>query len=215
MSPNEIINTVITVRDGTDPADTTNARRRIQAMHFLNHLIAFVHNYRPWSWTWTSATVTIDAATRSEGLPASFMEFGQAGGLYSTALKRKLREVSTLEMDMIRFTANGSNNFEFCVRGELIEIPFVVSSNLVLTAVYRVAPDIITSDTSSTAISIPDRYCRSVILPGLTRAMQQSKDDVRPDWAAELRDGLSLMCANDRPLQTSLQRWPIAIPGAW
>jgi hypothetical protein len=45
--------------------------------------------------------------------------------------------------------------------------------------------------------------------------MQQSKDDARPDWAAELRDGLSLMSAQENEQKTGVMRIPMVYPGAW
>lgn len=218
MSPKDSIDIVIRSRDGSNPASSANTNRRVQLLDFLNHLTAWIHNYREWSWTWTSGTITFTTGNRTSVLTglANFMEFGQAGGLFDPSTKRRYTEISTHMMDRIRFETTASNqDYVFCVRGENIEIPAAVSSNLTLTAVYRRTPEIYTDHNSVTAMLLPDRYCRTVLVPGLTRAAQQSKSDARLDWASELRDGLSRMCANDNPMRTSVQRWPIAIPGAW
>lgn len=217
MTPKTAIDIVVRSRDGTDPAAAANANRRIDLLDYLNHLTAFVHNYREWSWTWSGATtVTVLANARTVAVPADFQEFGQNGGLFNASTKTRLKEISPYLLDRIRLEGNaGSNLNVFCVRRELIELPFVVTSNLVLTPIYRVAPEVFSDHNSGATMLIPDRYCRTVIVPGLTRAGQQSKDDARPDWASELRDGLSQMCAQDNPGKTTLRRWPISIPGSW
>lgn len=222
MTPKAIIDEVITVRDGTDPAKAANIPRRVQALAFLNHLNHFLHNYREWPWTWTEADVTFLTGTRTADLPTVYEEFGQHGGLWDPGLKKRYKEISFHRMARMRMELNSTNLYVFCVRGdsatpsEFIELPFNVTSDLTLHAIYRRSADIITNhDEDTVPILIPDRFCRLVVIPGLTRAMQQSKDDARPDWASELKDGLSMMCQQANPLKTTVTRWPSAIPGAW
>lgn len=216
MTPKAAIDLVIRLRDGHAPSAAT-ADRRFQALEFLNHANAFINGFLPWSWSWTESPFTIDAGDRVANLPDDFLEFGQHGGMFDAAQKIRYREISWLEMSRIRMESSGANPPRvFCVRGANIEIPFDTSSVLVLTGFYRMTTPVYTDPEEDTdELLLPERFCRLVLIPGLTRAMQQSKDDARPDWASELRDGLASMAVADNPQRSTVVRWPLSIPGAW
>lgn len=211
MAPEDVINEVISSRDGTNPATSSNAPRRAQLLGSLNQMNSFIHNYKPWEWTHTEGNITILINTAAIALPADFMEFGREGSVYDVA--RKIRYIEKSRHIITRMRREGNARpYWFCISGGTITLPYTVSSALTLTLAYRVVPEVLVDD--DTDMMLPDKYARTVIIPALTRCGQQAKGDPRPDWAAELKDGLSQMCAIENPCKTSGISVPSVYGGA-
>lgn len=210
MTDTDAISAVIKIRDGTDPALSSNSPRRAQLTEFLNQMDHYIHWYRPWHWTFGDDEITILAGEYSADLPDDFGEMGRDGGVYDAAAKTEYFERSRYVIDRIRILG-GATTYPrwFCIDRGQLALPYNVSANLTLRLHYRVRPEVYVDD--DTEMLLPDKYIRSVIIPALTRSAQQSKSDPRPDWSAELKDGLAQMCMMENPTRAT----PIPVPRAY
>jgi len=224
MNPAAIITEVMTAYDGVDGTDVDNVGRRARYLMWLQHTNNYVHMYREWEWTFATTTLTIIAdplnvaydGGNAIALPANFLEMSRNGGLCdSTGLK--WGEVSVYQMQRLRTEGLGNVSVPvFAIFGGRIQIPYVVTSDLAFTLIYRIAPDVLVDNVTPPVIemTIPGRYKDLVIIPGLIHRSQESKNDARVDrWAGYFTDGLAIMCARENPLQTKFKQFPGSLPG--
>ena len=214
MDAKTAIDTVIRVRDGTDPADAANANRRVELLVYLNQMNQYIENYRDWSWTYGTSTLNFIAGQNYIGGPSDYMEVGRNGGVWDTGQKIKYREISRHMLFRMRFELTAQPRYFFCVLNATeFHLPYTPTANFSLELVYRFKPTLLVDNTS--AIELPDRWARTVLVPALEARAQLSKDDVRQDWTAYLRDGLSQMCAVENPVKSGVQKLPMVYRGSW
>lgn len=220
MNPAAIITQVMNAYDSVDATDIDNSGRRVKYLLWLQHTNNYVHLYRDWEWTFATTALTILGDSLAVGydggnkiaLPANFLEMSRHGGLVDSS-GLKWDEVSVYALERIRTEGLGTvNRPVFAIFNSKIQIPYVTSSNIAFTLIYRTAPDVLADN--ATLMTIPDRYKDTVIIPGVIHRAQESKSDSRVDrWAGYFTDGLATMCARENPTQTKFKQWPRSIPG--
>lgn len=204
-NPAATIDQVLGEADGTDPNDPANDGRRGDLLNQLNLMNSYIHNYREWPWTFDEATLTIASGSNFVGVPTNFMHMGRNGALYDSANKRRWTEISIHQFVRMRFEMDPDPNSRcFVIKDLLVQIPWTSTSDIVFAMVYRVRPEILVDD--GTEMLLPDQYAQTVLIPALYARAQMTKDDARPDWKADLKDGISQMCALENPRQTGVQR---------
>jgi hypothetical protein len=208
MTGAEAISSVISYYDGSDPTDSDQDRHRLRLLHWLQHIYEYVWNYREWEWTFKSDSI-------DNNLPADFMEFGRNGGLWSTETGERWHEESKYTIARLNKEARGTSQLKVFAlsSGSLngaIVTPINTPTNFDIY--YRRIAETIADD--EVALITPDKYCRTVILPGLIFRAQHGKNDARSEFGGMFREGLAQMCANENPVKTSMGRMPMALgPG--
>lgn len=216
-TPKDLIDKTINFYDDVDAQDADNDTHRARLLVFLQHLYSFVWNYLEWEWTYTDVnTITIPGGEDSELLAnglTRFLEFGHNGGLFHPD-GRRMTEKSRYEIQNMRRSGGGvgiSDPYVFGVFGGRVHIPYEATSDIELSAFYRMAAPELVDDT--TALEIPDRYASTVLLPALVYQAQESKNDARDTWGAQFREGLSQMARIEFPEKTTRRKMPLANRG--
>jgi hypothetical protein len=212
-NPDGLIDSTLAYYDGVDPDDGDNAARRAQLLQFLQHVYEYVRNYREWQFTYKTGTITILAGTTSIAVPTDFMEFGGNGHLYDPSRRLRMIEATIHDFERLRQELTASPDYYFAVIDDKIHVTVAPAANRALTIIYRTKPETLADGT--TTILMPDRYANLTLLPALIYRAQQSKNDARDTWGSQFRDGLSMMCALENPVQTGVRVMPRAIRGGW
>ena len=215
MTDSDIIDRVLLDMDGIDPADSDNAARRLRMLHFLQQVYDYVWNFREWQWTYDEGTVTLTANHNYAPLPTDFGAFGKQGGLWNADHVR-MSELSRRKLERFRNETSGSTNTRvFAISGGQILLGYTPSSNSTLSIYYRIVSDSAGFTDAGADLLIPAQYHATVLVPGLVYKAQVTKQDSRPTWSAEFRDGLAQMCMMEQPIMTSTNRLPLSVRGAF
>jgi len=212
-SPDAGISLVIEVYDGVVPADGGSVKRRVKILRSMQLTNDFVHNFREWEWTYTSSALVVLANDNFVALPTGFQNVGDAGFLWDVDRNVPVTLVSKFELMRLRLLSRGtSQRSVFGIFGGKVQLTYAAGSARNFTLFHRVAPEILTD--TDTEMLIPDKWFRSVIIPGTVAGGQELKSDLRPQWRAQFADGLKQMATDENPAKAA-RKPPMAIPGAW
>ena len=218
MTDRDIISAVISYYDEVDPDDGDNLSRRARLLSFLQQVYDYVWNYHEWEWTYAESTVALVKNQNYAALPTDFMEFGKQGGLWTSDFVR-MTEITRRRNERFRFETSGSTNTRiFSISGGKIQLGYTPTSNDTAHIYYRTVSDSSTFiDSAGAPVTplVPAKYDNTVILPGLVYKAQVTKQDARPTWSAEFRDGLAQMSSIERPTKTGAERLPLSVRGAF
>ena len=215
MTDTDIISAVISYYDEVDPDDGDNLSRRARLLSFLKQVYDYVWNYHEWEWTYNESTVTLVKNHNYADLPTDFMEFGKQGGLWTSDFVR-MTEITRRRNERFRFETSGSTTTRiFSISGGKIQLGYTPTSNDTAHIYYRMISDSDTFTDAADDLIIPAKYHNTVILPGLVYKAQVTKQDARPTWSAEFRDGLAQMSSIERPTKTGAERLPLSVRGAF
>jgi hypothetical protein len=224
VTPSGVITELIPIIDGVDALDGDNTARRSRYLFWLQFINNYVHLYAPWEWTYTTATLTILGDPLAVGynggnkiaLPTNFLETTNHGGLYDSTGQRWSEE-SVYILQRMRVEGLGADRSQcFSIFNSCVQIPFVTSSDISFTLIYRVRPEVLVDDLVApiAEMMIPDRYKDTVIIPGVVHKVKEAENDARTQlWAGYFTDGLRQMAAREQPKQTRFKQWPKAVQG--
>lgn len=206
------ISAVITIYDGVEATDGGATDRRARILRCMQITNDFVHNLREWDWTYTSTALAISSANDDFiALPTNFNNIGDAGMLWDTGRNIPMTKVSKYQLMRLRLVSRGSSiRPVFSIFDNKLQFPGVAPA--AATLFHRIQPETLADD--STEMLIPDRWFKSVIIPGTAAGGQELKSDARDIWRGQFRDGLIQMCQVENPARQGI-KVPMALPGAW
>lgn len=217
MIPGALVDIVITDYDGVDPTDADNANLRVKYLGFLQHVYNYVWSVREWEWTYKESAVIADIGDYTLPLPTDFQSIGSQGSLFDDARRIRMSPKPRWMVERLRRegSMSGVGTPIFAIWSSFIQLPYIVPIGAAFTLFHRFAPEALVDGAEAEEMLIPDRYARTVLLPGLLFRTQEKKQDSRKTWSEQFNAGLAQMASEENPSKHEGVRMPLAVRGAW